>query len=435
MEHILSPKTALIVLLIIGAISFVLLIATLFTSLTEKALDIKTVKRVIVGTPDFQTAVESITGSRALARDSAIEIFTNGNLFLEDLIGEIESAQSSVTITNYIFREGVMTNSTFDALTKAAERGVEVRLLLDAVGGYKSPEDRLEKLKAAGGRYEFFRSTNLRSLTRIHRRTHVRAIVIDGKIGYTGGLAFQDEWLGDGTSETDWRDMMFKYDGELARATQDHFNSLWRQTNGEILTGESFYPTTNLHLEPREDLYFVSLLHTPAPDVSADLLDLIWITVTGAENHIYLSTPYLTPTPEILEALKEAVERGVRVEVVVPGPYTDAKIIQSATRSYYETLLEAGVHIYEYQSGRFHEKAMTVDGHWSLIGSPNMDNRSATLNVENVFGLEDSAFAKLLEEEFELNKSRSQEIVPEEWRPNRFKRIYYRLTSLFAKQF
>ena len=434
MELTNYPKTTLY-LAIFALLIIVFILASLFTSFTEEDIDISSTSPILVGTPEFRTAVESVTNSTALPQDTGIILFTDGREFLTDLLKEIEGAENSITITNYIFQEGKMADETFDALTVAAERGVEVRLLLDAIGGHKANEEKLEALKDAGGKVEVFRPTTFRSLTRIHRRTHMRAIVIDGKIGYTGGLAFQDEWYGDGTSEKEWRDTMFKYDGRMARATQDLFNGLWRQTNGEILTGPKFYPPLNSPEVTEQNTYFVSLFHSPSPDLSADLLDLIWLSITGAKDHIYLSTPYLTPDKEITTALKKAVERGVRVEIMVPGTYTDTKLIQSASRAHYEELLEAGVHIYEYQPGRFHEKSLVVDGHWSLIGSANMDNRSATLNVENVFGIEDKRIAKLLEEEFAHNKENAQEILLEEFRPNLFKRVYYHTLRLLSKQF
>jgi cardiolipin synthase len=276
-------------------------------------------------------------------------------------------------------------------------------------------------------------------MTRLHRRTHVRAIAVDGSIGYVGGLAFQDEWLGEGLAPENWRDLMFKVRGTMASAVVDQFNSLWRQTDGEILAGEAFYPT-----EPAEQTsstsegegpWFVPLLHAPAPDISSDLLDLIWLTIAGARDHIYLATPYLTPPDEIVQALAEAVQRGVAVEVLVPGPYTDTKLVQSATRSYYQKLLDAGVRIYEYQPGRFHAKFLTADGEWSLIGSANMDNRSATLNVENVFGLEDKAFAATLEAEFATDRARAVEVTHTTFHPSPLKQAYYRLVALFTKQF
>lgn len=420
---------------IFALLTILFILASLFTSFNEPSLKITSSSEVQVGTSEFRATVESITRSPAQTLDTEIELINNGTVFLEDLLKEIDSATQSVTLTNYIFTEGKMANETLDALTQKAEEGVEVRLLLDAHGGKKAPEDKLEALKEAGGKVAIFRPMSFRSFTRIHRRTHVRAIVIDGRIGYTGGLAFEDSWLGDGIGEKNWRDTMFKFKGHMARETQDQFNSLWRQTDGEILTGEKFYPPLPNGEAAESDSYFISLFHSPAPDISADLLDIIWLSITGAEDHIYLSTPYLTPPPEIVDALREAVARGVSVEIIVPGSYTDSKIIQSATRSYYETLLEVGVKIYEYQPGRFHEKSLVVDGHWSLIGSPNMDNRSASLNVENIFGIEDVEFGMKLEEQFASNKERSQEVLREEWNPNIFKETYYRFISLFVKQF
>jgi len=424
---------------IIGLASFALLtllfiVMSLFTSLTEPSLNVSSTSRAKLGTLDFRTTVESLTGSTALSHNDSIEMFTDGSLFLEDLLEEIVSSTQSVTITNYIFTEGEMTNRTFDALIARAKEGVAIRLLLDAHGASKAPEDKLLELEKSGGKVARFRPVNFRTLTRIHRRTHVRAIVIDGKSGYTGGMAFQDEWLGDGVGEKEWRDAMFKYRGPLARATQNHFNALWRQTDGEILSGPKFYPRSEVSETGSPDLYFISLFHAPAPDVSADLLDLIWLTITGAEERILLSTPYLTPPEEILKALREAVKRGVVVEVLVPGPHTDTRLIQSATRSYYQDLLEAGVKIYEYQAGRFHEKFLVADSHWSLIGSANMDNRSASLNVENVFGIEDRDLAEKLEKEFATNKLLSLERTTENFQPNIFKKTYYRVIALFTKQ-
>jgi cardiolipin synthase len=320
-------------------------------------------------------------------------------------------------------------------MIEKAKQGVEVRLLIDAVGSHNAPEEKIEVLRQAGGKVEFFRPVNFKNLTRVHRRNHIRAIVIDGTIGYTGGLAFRDEWLSDGKQETGWRDLMFKYSGSLARATQDHFTGLWRQTNGEILAGKKFYPIDPAPTPKISDPYFVSLLHSPAPDVAADLIDLIWLAMKCAEKRIYLATPYLTPPKEILEVMHQARKRGVDIQVIVPGPHTDTPLVMAATRAHYEEMLRDGIKIYEYQPGRFHEKWLVVDSHWSLIGSPNMDNRSATLNVENIFAIEDRGFALTLEEEFGYLKNMSKEVLKDQFQPNIFKRIYYYYAYLLSKQF
>jgi len=442
-----------------------MVLATLFTSLTETDPDIASTVPLELGTPEFAAAVAGVTRSPGLPVDSEITLFNDGNEFLTDLLAEIAAAERSVTITNYIFEEGRMTGAIVDALTAAAGRGVEVRLLRDGNGAKHAPEDKLDALVAAGGRVETFRPLSFRSIMRFHKRNHVRAIVVDGLVGYTGGLAFDDDWLGQGMEPDQWRDAMFKYGGALARATQDQFNALWRQTDGEILTGPDFYPTAGAAgaahhdasarsengavdstlvaadssvaapAESEPSSWFVPLFHSPVPDLSADLYDLIWLSITAARDHIYIATPYMVPDDDILDALMDAARRGVRVEVLMPGPYTDAKPIQAATRARYDELLEAGLSIFEYQPGRFHQKTLTVDGRWSLIGSANMDNRSAGLNVENVFAIEDRGLAAALEAEFALGKSLAKAITREGWDPNPLQILYHNAARVFAKQY
>ena len=456
----------------VGAVTIVLVLAHLFTSFTERDPALSSTTPLELGTPDFAAAMESITRSPRQEVEGEIAIFNDGTAFLDDLLSEIGRAQRSVTITNYIFEEGRMTGAILDALTEAAARGVEVRLLRDGNGSKHAPEDKLNALVAAGGQATAFRPFGIRSFLRFHRRSHVRAIVVDGEIGYTGGLAFDDQWLGSGSEPEQWRDVMFKFGGSLARATQDQFNALWRQTDGEILSGPDFFPTAGAPLDvpsgdsagahhgaPARELssadttaelaapgaltevdgppssWFVGLFHSPMPDLSSDLYDMMWLSIAAARDRILVATPYMVPVDDILDALMDAARRGVRVEVLMPGPYTDAKPIQAATRARYDDLLAAGIRIYEYQPGHFHEKTLTVDGRWSMIGSANMDNRSATLNVENVFGVEDPALAAALEQEFELAEAKSIEITAESWDPNPLERAWHNLARIFAKQY
>jgi cardiolipin synthase len=460
----------------IGLVSLVLVLANLFSSLTEAEPNLSSTVPLEVGSPDFVRAIESVTHSPRIPVEGEITVFNNGTVFLADLLGEIGAARGSVTITNYIFEEGRMTTSIFDALIEAARRGVQVRVLTDGNGGRKVPEETIAELTALGGRVAMFRPLNFRSLSRVHKRTHVRAIVVDGATGYTGGLAFDDGWFGQGVGKDQWRDVMFKYGGALAGATQDQFNALWRSTDGEILSGPDFFPLGGAPhagdlahdsaaaaagagtvagstvadgaaapasldalspgpVDPAASSWFVPLFHSPVPDVAADLYDLIWLSIAGAREHIKIATPYMVPEDDILTALMDAARRGVRVEVLMPGPFTDAKLIQAATRARYDELLDAGILIFEYQPGRFHEKTLTVDGFWSLIGSANMDNRSATLNVENVFGIQDRALAAALEQEFELGKAQAKAITSENWRPNFLQSAYHNAARVFAKQY
>lgn len=263
------PKKILF-LAVVGVLAIVFVLATLFTSFTETQTDLSSTIPLPLGGEDFMQAVESVVGSPRRLVDSDITVIDNGDVFLADLLGEIAAAERSVTITNYIFREGKMANSVFDALAARAREGIEVRVMLDGQGASEAPEERIDAVVQAGGKVERFRPLSVRSLTRYHKRTHARAIVVDGEVGYTGGLAFDDGWLGDGVGEKQWRDVMLKYGGELARATQDQFNGFWRQTNGEILSGPAFYPVAP---EPAAVVVadsaagssssFVPLFHTP----------------------------------------------------------------------------------------------------------------------------------------------------------------------------
>ena len=426
---------------VFSGLTILFLVATLFTGLTDVDRELASTVALPLGTLEFANTMESVTASSRHPVDPGLVMFNNGEEFFADLLREIAAAEHSVTLTNYVFRDGRMTGETFDALIRRAKCGVQIRLLLDGNGGKKAPQDKLDALLQAGGKVEDFRPLGFRYLTRINKRTHVRAIVIDGKVGYTGGLAFDDGWLGDGVGEDKWRDVMFKYRGAMARATQDQFSALWRPTNGEILSGPDFYPLESDDSAAPTDTvspsgsWFVGLFHAPAPDLAADLQDIVFLTVAGSRDHLYITTPYMTPDKDILEKIMAAARRGVRVEVLMPGPYTDAKLIQAATRARYRDLLGAGVRIFEYQPGMFHAKTMMADGHWSLIGSANLDNRSATLNVENVFAVEDRRLAGMLEAEFAANKARSKEVTLENFRPNPLKTLYFNFARIFAKQY
>jgi cardiolipin synthase len=426
-------------LFIIGIIAVVLTIVVWFTPLSDTQVDVRSTVPISLNTPEFYTAVESITHSPVfpIGPGEEVKILNNGDEFIPDLLSEIKNAKHSVTLANYIWKKGDLTNELFDALTAKAKEGVQVRLLMDATGGSKAPSDKVDALIAAGGKVAKFRPLGFKTITRTNKRTHMRAMIVDGSVGYIGGVAFDDEWLGNGMQPKEWRDIMFKFKGQGARSIQNMFNDLWRQTDGEILSGSDFYPT----LPPVTvgdsctTSCFVSLSHSPTPDLEKNLYQFFWLSISGAKDHIYMETPYLLPNGNILEALKQKVKEGVEVDIIVPGPYVDSKIVQLASRSYYKEMLDAGIHIYEYQPAHLHSKVMTADGHWSVVGSANLDNRSSTLNVEGIMGIEDKKLARGIEEQFLLDKSRSVEVSKDTFKVQVLDRLFGRISRLFAKQY
>ncbi|MBX4189493.1 hypothetical protein KW785_02770, partial [Candidatus Parcubacteria bacterium] len=412
-----------IALIIVGLLTIILIFIAWFTPWSERQVETRSTEPLTLGTPAFLTAVESITGSPMLPLPpEGITILNNGDEFIPDLLKEIRSAQHSITITNYIFKDGELINSMLDAVIERAESGVEVRILMDGKGSLARPRKKLDELEKAGGKVETFRPVwSWRTILRGNKRTHVRATVIDGRIGYTGGAALEDGWLGDGLTKGKWRDIMFKVDGLAARSLQNLFNNLWRETSGEILSGADFYPEdiTEIHASlPCKDNCYTSLLHAPTPDLEKSLSQLLWLSAEGATDHIYLETPYLLPDKNMLKALMTKAKSGVDVEIIVPGPYIDSKIVQAASRSYYNEALSAGIRIYEYEPAHIHSKIFTADGQWSLVGSANLDNRSSTLNIENVLAVESATFADDLEEQFLIDKTHTTEIKPGSFQTN-----------------
>jgi cardiolipin synthase A/B len=422
-------------LIILGVVLVLIVFASLFTTYGQSAAKTRLFAEIELGSNDFWNALGHITSSSTMQYrpEEEISVISSGTQFLEDLLQEIDGAKSSIAVTNYIWHKGRMTNAIFEALTLKARQGIEVRVLLDGLGSLQTTRRNISELRRAGGKVKTFRPIKLSTLTRINKPSHARAIIIDGKVAYTGGLAFKDGWLADEHGEEEWHDLMFKLSGFGARAVQNIFASLWRNTHGEILAGEQFYPP--LTLAPTEsENRLVYLLHAPAPDLDKDLVQLLWLSIVSARSHILIETPYLVPDPELLSALKERARAGVRVEIIVPGQLIDAKYVKAATLSYYQELLEAGVKIFEYRPAKLHTKIMVIDGTWSIIGSANFDQRSLFLNIESVVGLWDSRLAGRLEEEFKGDKNTSDE-VPSNFRLNLAQRIVSELARLFAKQF
>ncbi|MDB5266659.1 MAG: cardiolipin synthase [Parcubacteria group bacterium] len=426
-------------LILIGILAILLTIFVWFTPWSENGVETHTKRLVSLGTSEFYTAIESVAHGviTPIPEAENIEILNNGDEFVPDLLQEIKGAEHSITLANYIWKEGALTNDLFDALTEKAKEGVEVRVLMDAKGSLKAPKDKIEALEKAGGRVAKFRPLGIRTITRLNKRSHLRAIAIDGKVGYTGGVAFDDEWLGDGTRPDEWRDMMIKMRGYGARAVQNMFADLWRQTTGEVLAGSDFYPPLPAIIVSDDcaGSCFIPLFHTPSPDVEKNLSDFLWLSIMGATDHIILETPYLLPNSDILNALKEKAADGVRVDIMVPGPYVDSRIVQVASRSYYAEILAAGIHLHEYQPAHLHSKIFSADGHWSIVGSANLDNRSSTLNIEGVFGIESAALARDLEKEFAIDKSRSVEVTQDNLTLGITDKLFGQVSRLFAKQY
>jgi cardiolipin synthase len=421
---------------LLGVLTAAGVIVSLFTSLGRRPRRITATETPPVSSPDFIHALCSAVDSSYFKGGTA-ELLDNGVQFFPSMFEAIANATQSVNFMAYIWKPGQVSDQMFAALIERARAGVEVRVLLDGMGGIRAPRKGIRALQAAGGRVERFRALRFGKITRFYKRMHRRAIVIDGSIGFTGGAAVGDNWLGDAEEPRHWRDSMVRVTGPLATSLQSAFAAPWANSTGEILVGPRFYPR---HPQPAPSgdepiTLHVSMVSAPSGD-EHPLRLFFMLSFLAARERLYIASSYFVPDRQLRETVMARAREGVDVRILSPGRHTDAKPIRQASHSYYDDLLSAGVRIFEYQPTMFHVKETVVDGKWSIVGSANMDVRSKELNQENVLGILDEGFARQVEESFLADLKRSLEIRLEDWRRRSVgARLKERAAALFAEQY
>ena len=358
-------------------------------------------------------------------RGGTAVILQNGDAFYPAILEAIRGARETVNFEVYIFESDEVGRQFIDAFKERARAGVEVRLLLDWFGAIKLKKRHRAEMKAAGVMVEFFRPLSLRNLVRMYRRTHRRAIVIDGQVGFTGGAAVAKKWEGDVRTPHQWRDSMTRVTGQLVTGIQAAFATNWVYCTGEVLAGPRFFPPHAVG----PGLCGLSVVSSPS-DTAQPIRLLYWMSFTNARRRIWISSSYFIPDVQLRGAVMDRARAGVDVRVLVPGNHTDAVPVQLAGRSYYEELLAAGVRIFEFQPAMMHAKSVVVDGNWSIVGSANMDERSMELNEENIIGIADEGFARAVAEGIEHDLTRAKEIRLDQWRR---RPIWQRGLEKFAK--
>jgi cardiolipin synthase len=393
--------------------------------------------------PDYTIGVDADPGSVAFVeaagtflnnpvyRGGEVTLLQNGNAFYPPMLEAIREARETVNFSVYIFEPDEIGRQFMDALMERAREGIEVRLLVDGFGSLKLKKRHRRELEGAGVRVERFRPLALRNLVRIYRRSHRRAIVIDGLVAYTGGAAISKKWAGNVRNAHEWRDSMTRITGPLVGGIQSAFAENWVYCTGEVLAGARFFPP----LDASSDMYSVSVVSSPS-DAMQPIRLLFWLSFSNAQRRLWICNSYFIPDPRLRKAVVDRAENGVDVRILVPGNHTDAVPVQLAGRSYYGELLKAGVRIFEYQPAMMHAKTLLVDDAWSVIGSANMDERSMELNEENVVGISDEGFARAIAEGLEQDFTRSREVKFEQWqRRPRWQRGLEAMAKVMIEQY
>jgi cardiolipin synthase len=362
------------------------------------------------GSTEFVEWTSSFLNS-PIFQGGKVTLLQNGEAFYSAMLKAIREAEDSVNFDVYIFEPDEIGRQFIDAFKERARAGVEVRLLLDGFGAAKLKKRYREELRQAGVTVSRFRPPSLRNLVRFYRRSHRRAIVIDGKVGFTGGAAVSKKWKGNVTNPHEWRDSMTRVTGPMVAGIQSAFATNWVYCTGEVIAGPRFFPPVERGSGPCA----LSVVSSPS-DALQPIRLLFWVSFINARRRLWICNSYFIPDQRLRDAVVDRARAGVDVRVLVPGNHTDAVPVQAAGRSYYEELLAAGVRIFEYQPSMMHAKTAVIDGVWSIVGSANLDERSMELNEENVLGIGDPDFARSIEEGVIADLARSREIQLEEWR-------------------
>jgi len=378
------------------------------------------------GSPEFGRLLESLTGS-SVRRGNRVDILRNGDQIFPAMVHAIKLAQDSIDFSTYIYWTGGPTITAFgDALVERARAGVEVSILLDAAGSAaKMDRELVDRLRDAGATVEWFRPPRWYTLNKANNRLHRRLLVVDGHIGFTGGVGVGEEWTGDAQDPEHWRETHVRVEGPAVRDLLGGFQESWAEATQRILTG-AHLP----HIPAFEDGIDVHVTRSSATKGSTDIEELFYSAIAGARDRLWVTTAFFVPPDAFADALCASAERGVDVRILVNGPHIDKEVLRRAAQRSYDTLLERGVRIFEYQRTMLHAKTLMVDGAWASIGSNNLTNRSLALNSELTFSLSDERIVAELEEHFRDDLEHSNEFDLETWRnrPLR-KRLAERATS------
>ena len=345
-----------------------------------------------VSEPQFPLTVMMLTGA-FLTPGNRVDVTLNGDGTYPWLWRDLGSAQHSITLQMYYGLPGRMATMLGDILRERAAAGVRVFVLYDAFGTADIPPEQLASLRAAGVAVQPFRPIRLSNLHLAQHRSHLRGIVIDSRVGWTGGFGIDDKWLGDGRSNGSWRETNVRFEGPSVRHLQAAFAAAWVEATGVLVTPRAV-------VDPLEDGVTAGVLHASPTLGSTTAERFFALSIAGARKTLYITNAYFAPDDNFVEILNATARRGVDVRILTGGPRTDVPVVRLAGRASYELLLAAGVRIYEWQPTTLHAKTFVVDGEWSTIGSMNFDNRSLALNDEATLMVLDREVGGRMEEIF-----------------------------------
>lgn len=404
--------------ILVAAIIFVLTISAVLLGLNlkggEKSIEQSIARLYDTQDRQFDRAMGVLLGP-AIVEGNRFDVLLNGDEIFPAMLASIRAAEKTITFESYIYWSGSIGRAFAAALAERARAGVRVHVLLDWLGSNKLDASQVEVMKLAGVSVRRFHEPSWYHLHRMNNRTHRKVLVIDGKVGFTGGVGIADAWAGNAQDPGHWRDTHFRAEGPVVAQMQAVFMDNWIKVTGEVLHGVEYFPELTRRGESAGQMF------SSSPAGGSESMRLMYLlAITAAARSIHLSSAYFVPDDLTSKALVAAAKRGVRVRIITPGEHMDADTVQRASRARWGQLLEAGIEIYQYQPTMYHCKVMIVDELWVSVGSTNFDNRSFSLNDEANLNIFDASFASRQIEIFQQDVARSRPITLSEWQQRPF---------------
>lgn len=411
------------IILILGALLGVVVYSFFFFRRT--VLDYRVPHTFTVANPAFFGSAHALQDPLPV-EGNRIDLLNNGDEIFGSMLAAIREAKKSVNFEAFLFESGKIAGEFRDAFVEKARAGVHVRILLDGIGSGTLDDADVQMMKNAGCDFRWYHPVASWRLDRVNRRTHRRVMVIDGRIGFTGGAGFADEWAGNASTPEERREVHARIEGPLVAKLQAAFQEHWMRESDEALGGlDEFPPLVPAGTLRAQVVASHAFSIAPFPLVLA-------VAIAAAEKRVWITNAYFTPSENQVELLVQAAKRGVDVCLILPGKYDDQPATKAAGRVAFGRLLAGGVKIYEYQPTMIHSKTLVVDGLFSVFGSSNLDARSSAINEELDVTVYDSDFARRMEEIFLADLKQSRPYKLEDFRA---RSLWERVREAVARPF
>ena len=395
----------------------------------EKRIEKKLPRLYDTDDAEFQRALGSLLGPR-LVDGNRVDVLINGRQIFPAMLAAIDTARETISFETFIYWSGVIGERFVCSLCERAEAGVRVHVLLDWVGSLKMDNALVTRLREAGVKVIRFHKPHWSNWGKMNNRTHRKLLIVDGVIGFTGGVGIADQWQGDARNPDEWRDTHFRVHGPVVAQMQSVFLDNWMRATGEVLHGPAYFPEPANAGDQRAQMF------SSSPSGGAESMHLMYLlALTAARERIDLCASYFLPDALTIDTLVDAAQRGVRVRILVPGRHIDAPLVRQASRASWGDLLAAGMEMAEYQPTMFHLKALVVDDGFVSVGSTNFDDRSFLLNDEANLNVISPTLAQTMREVFEVDWAKGRRMELNTWRQRPWReKIVEHMAALLRSQ-